>query len=343
MAAPITVAMALGAETAMRHKSIGAWNCLDRIEIWFTLLIVALVAVLSIAFDLPINLPSGERAQFVGIHYLYPLIGVAIWGAVALVGQRQRLAGTFLVALPCYALIMVCHFTLKLWVPHVIPVLWDPVFWRIDQALHPLVAACMALRRAIAPIVPLDSNMYIAAFIMMFYLSFCIHALRSPRQFRTLFLAALFFQGFGAIAYYVMPALGPFVHERGVETLQTNAQLSMLQSYRDNVAGGAAWLAREGGRQITVGLGAMPSLHAGGSFLFLLFAWRYARTLLPIYLPLFAFIVIDAIANRWHYLIDIPAGMLLAIACSWLAHRVIAARDVTETAPDRSSPRPLPA
>src|SRR5690606_22886979 len=159
--------------------------------------------------------------------------------------------------------------------------------------LRPLVDACFALRQAMAPIIPLDSNFYMTAFIAMFYVSFCFHALRSPHQFRTLFLAALIFQGTGALAYLVMPAIGPFLYESGIEPLQTSAQASMLSVRDDIVNGGANWIAANGGTHITVGLAAMPSLHTGGSFLFLLFAWRYARVLLPLYLPLFAFISLD--------------------------------------------------
>jgi hypothetical protein len=293
-------------------------------EVWFTAAIVALMALLSLTLGLPVSLPSGERAQFVGIHYLYPLIGVGVWGLFALFGQRRRLARTFLVALPCYAIVLLCHFNLKLWIPHVNPAHWDGLYWSIDQALSPLVTGCMALRRFIAPAVPLESNMYMIAFITMFYLSFCYHALRTPEQFRTLFLAALLFQGLGALAYMVMPAIGPFIYQAGVEPAQTGAQLGMLQSYRENLAGGAGWIAANGGAQITVGLAAMPSLHCGGSFLFLLFAWRYAKPLVPLYCLLFGFIAVDAVANRWHYLIDVPVGMALSWGCAWAAERLAA-------------------
>ena len=77
-----------------------------------------------------------------------------------------------------------------------------------------------------------------------------------------------------------------------------------------------------GGTHITVGLAAMPSLHTGGSFLFLLFAWRHARQLLPFYLPLFGFIVIDSVASRWHYLADVPVGLALAWGSAALAARI---------------------
>ena len=73
-------------------------------EMVFTLGMVLIMLALSVFWSLPVLLPSGDGAAFVGIHYLYPLVGVAIWGLVALVGQRRRLARTFLLAFPCYGL-----------------------------------------------------------------------------------------------------------------------------------------------------------------------------------------------------------------------------------------------
>jgi hypothetical protein len=291
-------------------------------EIWFTAALFGLTMVIAASLGFRFHLPSGDRAAFVGIHYLYPLIGVAIWGVLAFIGQRRELAQTFMIALPCYAVVLVCHFNLKLWGPHINPVMWDDFYWQTDTWLRPLVDACFALRQAISPVIGLDSNFYMTAFIAMFYVSFCFHALRSPHQFRTLFLAALIFQGMGALAYLVMPAIGPFLYESGIEPLQTGAQQSMLAVRGHIVSGGADWIAANGGTHITVGLAAMPSLHTGGSFLFLLFAWRYARILLPLYVPLFAFISIDAVASRWHYFIDLPAGIALAFACAWAAEKL---------------------
>jgi hypothetical protein len=291
-------------------------------EIVFTAAFLALTVLVSAGLGLPLNLPGGERAAFVGIHYLYPLLGVAIWGVFAIIGQRGNLGKTLIIALPCYAIVLVCHFNLKLWSPHINPMLWDEFYWQTDQALRPLIDLCFSLRRMIAPVISLESNFYMTGFIAMFYISFCFHALTSPRDFRTLFLAVLFFQGIGALAYLVTPALGPFIYETGIEPLATNAQQSMLASYHANAAGGADWLAAYGATHLTVGLAAMPSLHTGGSFLFLLFAWRYARPLVPLYVLLFAFISIDAVATRWHYLIDLPVGIILALGCALVAERL---------------------
>ena len=291
-------------------------------EVWFTAALLGLVMMLSMILGFPVHLPQGDQASFVGIHYLYPLAGLAVWGLVAFVGQRRNLAKTFLVALPCYAVVLVCHFNLKLWAPHINPTLWDSTYWRIDTALHPIVATCFAIRRAIAPVIPLESNLYLTAFITMFYVSFCFHAVRSTHDFRTLFLAALLFQGLGALAYLVMPALGPFTFEQGVEPLTTGNQQAMLAAYHANMAGGAQWIAAQGGTFLVAGVAAMPSLHAGGSFLFLRMAWRHARVLVPLYSVLFGYIAIDAIATRWHYLLDLPAGIALALFCVWAAEKL---------------------
>lgn len=308
-------------------------------EIWITGAMLALVTLIGWIIGVPVSLPEGDRAAFVGIHYLYPLLGVGVWGLFALFGQRRHLASTFFIALPSYALMLVCHFNLKLWRPLINPVNWDAFYWQTDSWLRPVVDLCFALRKALLPIVPADSNLYMTAFIAMFYISFCFHALRSARDFRTLFLAALIFQGAGALAYLVMPALGPFLYETGLEPAQTSAQAAMLGSYRDIVAGGAAWIAQNGGTHITVGLAAMPSLHTGGSFLFLLFAWRHAPALVPLYLMLFGFITIDAVASRWHYFIDLPVGMLLAWGSAWAADR-IAARTAVSTSSDEAAATP---
>ena len=291
-------------------------------EVWFTGALLGVTLFVSALYGLQFNLPGGDRAAFVGIHYLYPLLGVALWGGFALIGQKQNTRKTFLIALPCYAIVLLCHFNLKLWASHINPALWDDLYWRTDVALRPLIDLCFALRRTMAPLIPLESNFYVTAFIAMFYLSFCLHALRSPRDFRTLFLAALFFQGMGAIAYLGMPALGPFLYEVGIEPQQTAAQHSMLAAYRANTSGGADWIAANGSTHFTGGLAAMPSLHTGGSFLFLLFAWRYAPILVPLYLPLFAFISVDAVASRWHYFVDLPAGVILALGCAWAAEKL---------------------
>ena len=267
-----------------------------------------------------------------GVHYLYPLIGIAVWAAIMVFSRNQKVATTFFVALPSYALVLLCHFNLKLWIPHLNPALWDDAYWTSDQAIRPAIDAAMSLRVWMDPVIGLDSNFYMIGFIALFYLAFGFATLKRPESFRELVLAAIILQVMGSFAYLVAPALGPFLYEAGVEPPATLAQQSMHASWQANVAGGAGWLAQEGSRQLTVGLAAMPSLHAGGSFLFLLYASRHARRLALPFGVIFAFIALDAVANRWHYAIDLPVGMALAALATFIAARIAQPRQ--SAAPD---------
>jgi hypothetical protein len=291
-------------------------------EIVFTMAMVTILLTLSVILDLPVNLPAGDPASFVKIHYLYPLIGVAGWSGAAFLGQRRRLASTFLIALPCYAVMLIVHFNLKLWICHINPGQFDDLYRQIDQLFDPVVKFCDLAYAMMSTAIPDEYNFYTTGFIAMFYASFCVHALMTPDKFRTVFIAALLFQGLGALAYLIAPALGPFIYESSPNPLVREAQAHMLAIYQQNAAEGAPWIAENGSLNLLAGLGAMPSLHAGGSVLFLIFAWRYARVLLPAYVPIVVYILVGAVATRWHYLIDLPVGIALAGACVSIAEYV---------------------
>lgn len=291
-------------------------------EVFITLAMLTLMVALAFGLDLPIVIPTGKGAAFVGIHYLYPLMGIGIWGIFALMGQRKNLAQTFLIAFPCYAIMMWAHFNVKLWAPHISPHRYDALYWRIDEMLRPIVDVCVMIRMWIDPIIPIEGNFYMIGFIALFYISFCYHALWTPRSFRRLFLGAMIFQGIGTIAYLPFPALGPFLYEQGVGIGIASAQQSMLAFHYEMLANGPQHLIEHGPANLTAGLAAMPSLHTGGAFLFFLFALKYGKVLLPLYSFIFLFIMVTAVASRWHYLIDIPVGLAVGWISFWLAERL---------------------
>lgn len=301
------------------------------VEVRFTALMVAVCLGFSLIYRLPIRFPVAG-AGFVGVHYLLPLVGALLWGICAMVWGSRTEMKHFLLALPCYTIVLFVHFHLKLWTPIINPQNHDTLYWSIDQQLRPLVDACFAIRRALFPIISHDTNLYMIGFILLFYGSFCYHAVRTPAQFRTLFLAMLFMQGLGALFYVAAPGIGPFLFEKGLNPNITEAQHYMYSVRQQIDLGGANWLAANESQYLMTGLGAMPSLHVGSSFVFLWFACRHGRVLLPTYLPLFGYIVINAIASRWHYLIDLPAGLALACFSIWLAQRALRSAEEGERA-----------
>lgn len=287
-------------------------------ELFIAATMLGVMAMISVTFGLPVVFPSGERAAFVGIHYLYPLIGIGVLGIVTFVVGERKIAYRFSVALPCYAAVLFAHFNIKLWIPHLNPTDFDNTYWAVDQMLRPIVEICMSLRRALSPIIPYGSNLYMVSFISLFYVSFIYHAVKTPDHFGKLTTSVLLLQAFGTLAYLVAPAVGPFIYEAGVNPMTSQAQQGMLEFYHNSVAIGPDFLSRNGSVNFTAGLAAMPSLHAAGACLFFMFAWKHGRVLLPLYSVMLAYIFTTAVANRWHYVVDIPIGACLA----WVSYKL---------------------
>lgn len=290
------------------------------LEVLIAAAMTLFMLVLSVTLSLPIVYPTSSGAEFVGIHYIYPLLGVAVLGVTMLLFGNREVSTRFLLAFPCYAVVLFAHFNIKLWIPHINPMVYDALYWKMDMMASPLVELCIGVRQSLLWIIPFDANFYMNSFIGLFYCSFLYHATRTPDQFGKLMVAVLLLQSLGTVAYLIAPAIGPFIYEAGINPLITEGQLSMYDFYRQSVAEGPAFIAQHGGQGFTAGLAAMPSLHSAGAFLFFLFAWRYGKVLVPLYSLILVFILITAISSRWHYLIDVPAGLLLAWICYKLAH-----------------------
>jgi hypothetical protein len=116
----------------------------------------------------------------------------------------------------------------------------------------------------------------------------------------------------GPLSYLVRPALGPFIFEHGSNALATEAELRMYDVYLQVRDCGAAWVGEHGGQYFAQPLAAMPSLHVGASFIIAYYAVKARLWVSPITVLAFLWIFIESVAARWHYLIDLPVGLLLA-------------------------------
>ena len=311
---------------------------------WAELAIVAglaLAAVLiGVSNGLPFTLPESRALGMMGFHYLLPVATMAIWGAVIFLTRRDGVIGYYAVAFACYLCLLVIHFNLKLWIPQVNPASWDGVYWALDEAMRPLVDLCFAIRGALAATFGDIDSLYLLGFVMMFYASFITHALQDKLVFRRLVVASFLVHALGALMYMIAPAVGPFIYEAGANAHASVIQMGMLEAHNLVRTEGAPWLAENGGRALTAGLAAMPSLHTAASAVFLWFAWRYLKPLTILYLPAFLFILVEAVASRWHYVVDLPVGAALAAFAIWAAHRIYPAP--VRKRQIRKSPEPTP-
>lgn len=312
------------------------WAIAGLPELLVAMAFLAIAMMLAWSKALPFVLPDDEALEFTGISYAVPLSLIGVLG-LYLVATRQteRLVYYGLAAL-AYGMILIAHFNVKLWMSLVNPKLWDAFYWRTDQTLRPLVESAFAVHEGAEAVLPWADHLYLFAFLAMFAGSIIVHASQSFIVFRKVLFASMLVHVLGALAYLAMPAVGPFLYEAGANELETARQQHMHGGYRALMAGGRPWIAREGSEFLFAAVAAMPSLHVASSAVFVFYALKHARWLGIAYLPLFVFIIFEAVATRWHYWIDAAVGLALTALAIALTTALFARIAVREPAGPRN-------
>ena len=255
--------------------------------------------------------PDFSALTFCFKHYLGPLaVGII---AAGLSGSAWRLSkGTsrqtiqdLLADVVAFATIVFVHFNLKLWSHLVNGAMFDNEFHQIDQALAPLRDGFMSVAQAVTARLPLKVP-YSDLFISMFFLSFFLHGgLGGRRELNPVMLATAFVLILGGFAYWLAPAFGPLIFDP-----PNVAYVRYMHNF-------SASFVDSGGRNYSPVmfvsmLAAMPSLHIANSVVLAYFAWKWRPWLLAFYIPAILFFLCEGVNLRFHYLIDYPAGLLIA-------------------------------
>jgi hypothetical protein len=313
------------------------------VEVWVGGLFSS-VWLVGVLIGLPISWPDLGNAPLLQIHFFAPLaLGALLQLIVARIQRHQPTTATcqqadrwlMIKLFPLLALSVFLYFNFKAWMPLVNPRLYDEQFQRIDLLLAPLLDSMIMVRQAIAAHVPVRvDDWYLLLYLGIFLVSLGTHSVIDPpvRQ-RQLMLGLCLNLLLGGVAYWIAPAQGPFLYRAGVNVDVQPLQHYMLAVFQQVRATGELPLG-----YFVAPLGALPSLHVAHSLFFTLWAARSARRLLVFYVPVLFWIVIEAPASGWHYLVDLPAGALLAIVSFSLAIYLIPG-DAPEGRPAKLQPR----
>jgi membrane-associated phospholipid phosphatase len=148
-------------------------------------------------------------------------------------------------------------------------------------------------------------SVFYAAFIPYLYLSILLGLVGRPERERNDFVigfATLYALSF--LGYLFLPARGPIVELAGQFPTPVEGGVFHRLVLRSVEAAGGPH-------------GAFPSLHVGASFYAALFDLRQGNTLRAlIYAPLLVLIVLATLVLRYHYLVDLVAGVALALLAS---------------------------
>jgi hypothetical protein len=141
------------------------------------------------------------------------------------------------------------------------------------------------------------------AFIPYIYLSLALGCLGRPPLERDRFLTGwVFTYAISYLGYVFLPAQGPVVYHAA--------------DYHVTLQGGWFYQAVLRGVEASGGLqGAFPSLHVGGSVYLCLFDLRTNRLRGLTYLPMVLLIYLSTLMLRYHYVVDLIAGTILAVGC----------------------------
>lgn len=154
---------------------------------------------------------------------------------------------------------------------------------------------------------------------------------RVPRlAFRELVVGEVGALFIGYLGYLFLPAVGPYVRQAHefAAPLAGDFVGDAIRTLNAQRAGGPP-------RDV------FPSLHTANAVTILLVAWRHERRAVAIYaLPCLALIA-ATVYLRFHYVVDVAAGALLAVAFQAVVPRLVASEGMRE-APDGhlQSPRP---
>jgi mitochondrial fission protein ELM1 len=300
---------------------------------------LAIAAVLSMIAGTHFTAPHSGNIPGLQTNYWVPPIAAAagyllLQCLAKFIGPEQRSWGKIAkhavqdyVLLGLFILVIYIHFHIKMWIPLLNPHLYDQDYFAVDQALRPVLSGFDAVRDGIAKFLPAADIWYQAGFFAIFVLAFLSHALGHRRFHHHNIMALMLLEMVGVFTYVIAPAVGPFIYEHGRSALATAAQLQMYDVYQHARAGGAPWINANGGSYFAQPLAAMPSLHVGLSLIIAYYAFRARLKVTPITVVVFAWIFIESVAARWHYLIDLPFGLLLAVGVIAVTNRLCRTSD----------------
>ena len=184
----------------------------------------------------------------------------------------------------------------------------DSLLIAMDQKLFG-VQASVALERFVSP--ALTGWMSFAYFFHLLNIPIvaCFIYVQRPRRcFREMMSGVLLVSFFGILGYLLVPAIGPLYTLRDQYTVPLSEPLSIFNRQLDFMD--FARIRRD----------VFPSLHAGLSFLLWLYAYRNSRKLFWILAPFVLSLWVSTVYLRYHYLVDVLAGLILAPPTYWLAN-----------------------
>ncbi len=268
--------------------------------------VITLCVLFIVCLTLAVRLPSASDLAGMLVFHCVLLLAVC---ALVIGMSRNPSAGWVPVArtLATVGTMFTLYSTLGHFVFDAIPWLGDSTLARIDLTLG--IEKSPVLR--VEPFVTARNleffSFFYAIFIPYLYLSIMVGCVGRPESERSFFITGFALTyAIGFVGYLLVPARGPvvFLAAEFASELQGGFFLTLIVESIET-AGGPH--------------GAFPSLHVGASTYLCLFDLRHNVLRGMTYLPIVVLISISTLVLRYHYLVDLIAGVFVAFAAYSLA------------------------
>ena len=277
-------------------------------EDWGVFLFVAILVVIALGQrrDIHVN-------EVVGRHYIYFLLYLLIFLALTGAGI-PKLIKTIRHWIP----IIICTFVfgnLGDTVHRLNPYDQDYLLDKIDMAMFFRVNPSLWLDRyAMFPwLVTFMQSMYTTYYLVGPLTAAVLFFRRKWQGFRTFMVAWVLASYVGFLGYVAVPALGPryYLVEQYQNHIDRGTEISFAKELRRVID-----------RWETNKRDVFPSLHTALALIPLLVAFRYERKLYYLLLPFVTGILLSTVYCRYHYVVDVLAGIILAGIALWIAPKI---------------------
>jgi len=196
--------------------------------------------------------------------------------------------------------------------PHVSPVERDAILIRLDYALlgvHPTIW----LERYTHPVLTeLLTWAYTAYYFLPVLLAAALYRQKKAGAFDRAVFGLVLCYYLSYVGYFLVPAVGPRFTLAHLQTVDLSGVFA-ADAIRETLD------ALERFKQ-----DAFPSGHTAIVLLVLVYAWRPLRGLFWFFLPIVMALIVSTVYLRYHYVVDVLAGMLLVAVCPVLERRMFA-------------------
>lgn len=283
---------------------------------------ILISVVLHQSFNVSYYQPSLDSASFALWHYVAPLIAASILIALTSApmqkeSRNHRYIG-FVRQVLAMSVVVYLHFCFKLWAQLINTSNFDDTYQVWDAAISPLLELTAIIHTPFLALTERWPLAYHDLFVGMFCASLALHAVQPKSQQVTarMITSIALVLVIGGLSYSVAPAIGPFIYATGTNATSTDIQRQMLEFHTTFIASNGITFQPA---YFVSALAAMPSLHIAHTLVLFWYAQKNIRWLAICYIPVVIFITTEAVMAKWHYYVDLPIGLLVAVAAIYIS------------------------